>query len=62
MLRPYKGELTMLDSRGGGGDGGGGYGGGSSSGGGYDDRGYDDRGGPSGGSSPSRDLDDEIPF
>ncbi|MGH1425751.1 MAG: single-stranded DNA-binding protein [Pseudooceanicola sp.] len=62
VLRPYRGELTLLDARGeGGGGGGGGYGGGSSGGGGggYDDRGgdfggggggYDDRGGPSGGS------------
>lgn len=69
VLRPYRGELTLLDSRGGegGGGGGGGYGGGSSyggggGGGGYDDRGYgggqDDRGAP----GPSRDLDDEIPF
>lgn len=65
VLRPYRGELTLLDARGegGGGGGGGGYGGGSSSGGGYDDRGYDDRGGaPSGGGGSSRDLDDEIPF
>ena len=67
VLRPYRGELTLLDSRGGegGGGGGGGYGGGSNyggGGGGYDDRGYgggqDDRGS----SGPSRDLDDEIPF
>lgn len=60
VLRPYRGELTLLDGRGeGGGDGN--YGGGSS-GGGYDDRsggGYDS--GPSGGGS-NRDLDDEIPF
>ena len=61
VLRPYRGEMTLLDSRsdgggsGGYGGGGGGYGGGS---GGYDDR---DRGGPSG-PAPSRDLDDEIPF
>ncbi len=59
-LRPYRSELTMLDSRGeGGGSGGGdlgggpggergGYGGGSS-------------GGPSGGGR-GMDLDDEIPF
>lgn len=60
VLRPYRGELTLLDGRGEGG-GGGNYGGGSS-GGGYDDRsggGYDS--GPSGGGS-NRDLDDEIPF
>ncbi len=57
VLRPYKGELTLLDSRGEGGGGGGGYGGG-----GYDDR---DSYGGGGGSSPapaSQDLDDEIPF
>ncbi|WP_306131716.1 single-stranded DNA-binding protein [Roseivivax marinus] len=68
VLRPYRGELTLLDSRADGGGGGGGYGGG---GGGYRDDdyggggGYD--GGPSGGGSgpsraPSRDIDDEIPF
>ncbi len=61
VLRPYRGELTLLDGRGdnqGGGYSGGGGGGGQ--------MGYDDRGGPSGGSSApapsSRDLDDEIPF
>jgi single-strand DNA-binding protein len=58
VLRPYRGELTLLDGREGGG-GGGGY---------ADDRGgYDDRGGfggPSGGGSraPAGDIDDEIPF
>ncbi len=57
VLRPYKGELTLLDSRGEGGGGGGGYGGG-----GYDDR--DSYGGGGGGSPApaSQDLDDEIPF
>ena len=48
VLRPYRGELTLLDSR----EGGGGSGGGSGSG--YDDRGggYDDyEGGGSGGGS-----------
>ncbi|MDQ2088495.1 single-stranded DNA-binding protein [Marimonas arenosa] len=57
VLRPYRGELTLLDSRGGGG-GGGDYDGGSSGGdvgGGYDS-------GSTGGSAPSRDYDDEIPF
>ena len=58
VLRPYRGELTLLDSRGG--DGGGmggddrdGYGGGGYGGGGY-----------GGGSSPAPagDIDDEIPF
>ncbi len=63
VLRPYKGELTLLGGRGegggGGGGGGGGYGGGGR---------MDDRGGPSGGQdrgyggpAPS-DMDDEIPF
>ncbi len=72
VLRPYKGELTLLDSRGGGE--GGGYGGGQGGGGGYDDRGgYGGGGaGQSGGSfgggqgAPSGggggDIDDEIPF
>ncbi|MBV2360832.1 single-stranded DNA-binding protein [Thalassococcus sp. CAU 1522] len=69
VLRPYRGELTLLDSR----DGGGGGGGGGDYGGGYggDYGGSDDYGGGSGGSSgggsgpsraPARDLDDEIPF
>lgn len=56
VLRPYRGELTLLDAREGGGGGGGsydddrgGYGGGSSGG----------SGGAGGGRS---DLDDEIPF
>ncbi|WP_121631835.1 single-stranded DNA-binding protein [Tropicibacter alexandrii] len=73
VLRPYRGELTLLDGRGEGGGGqgggsGGGYGGGG--GGGYDDRGGYDEGGYGGGSgggsgpsrAPSRDIDDEIPF
>jgi single-strand DNA-binding protein len=53
-LRPFRGELTMLDGRGEGGGGGGGdrdFGGGGAQGG-----GGRDFGGPSGG------LDDEIPF
>jgi single-strand DNA-binding protein len=60
VLRPYRGELTLLDPRDGGG--GGGYGGGGSGyGGGYD---QGDRGPDYGGRSPSPadDLDDEIPF
>ncbi|WP_437379396.1 single-stranded DNA-binding protein [Inquilinus limosus] len=67
VLRPFRGELTMLDGRGeggggggfeddggaGGGYGGGGYGGGRSSGG----------GSSGGGRGPmADDLDDEIPF
>ncbi|PPB81276.1 single-strand DNA-binding protein [Albidovulum inexpectatum] len=58
-LRPYRGELTLLDSRGEGAGGGGGYG---------DDRGFGggssggaSSGGMSGGSSRPE-LDDEIPF
>jgi single-strand DNA-binding protein len=61
VLRPYRGELTLLDGRGGGEGGGGGY---------ADDRGGDDSygggyggGGGSGSPAPARsDLDDEIPF
>ncbi|MFC4668492.1 single-stranded DNA-binding protein [Seohaeicola nanhaiensis] len=58
VLRPYRGELTLLDGRDGGGSSGGGdrggYGGGYD--GGQDDRDY-------GRSAPaSRDMDDEIPF
>jgi len=57
-LRPFRGELTMLDGRSDGGGGGGG---------GYDDRGGStggDSGGgfSSGGGSFNNDLDDEIPF
>jgi len=56
-LRPYKGEMTFLDSREGG-SGGGGYGGG--------DRDQVGGGGDYGGSAPagrpSSDMDDEIPF
>ena len=78
VVRPFRGELTLLGGRGDGGSGGGG-------GGGYDDRsgggGYDDygsgqgggsggasgggSGGGRGGSAPSggrSDMDDEIPF
>ncbi|EBA08867.1 single-stranded DNA-binding protein [Sagittula stellata] len=70
VLRPYRGELTLLDGRGdGGGSGGGGsYGGGGDSYGGGGDSygggggGYDDRGGSGPSRAPSRDLDDEIPF
>ena len=66
VIRPYRGELTLLGGRGEGGNGGGG-------GGGYDDRGgYEDRGGnggygggydngPSGGGAGGG-MDDEIPF
>ena len=63
VLRPYKGELTLLDSRGGeGGHGGGGGGWGDDRSGGYGG-GYDDRGGPAGGgNAPGGDMEDEIPF
>ena len=61
VLRPYRGELTLLDGRDGGSSGGGGYdddrsgGFGGGSGGGY--------GGGSGSTGGGRsDLDDEIPF
>jgi single-strand DNA-binding protein len=69
VLQRFRGELTMLDSRGeGGGGGGGGFGGGSddygggSSGG---DAGGGSAGGSGGGGAPPAgggDLDDEIPF
>lgn len=73
VLRQFRGELTILDGRDGGGSGGGspgydegqaggGYGGGSFGGsGGQGGGGYGDRGGPSQGGSRA-DLDDEIPF
>ncbi|WP_296639661.1 single-stranded DNA-binding protein [Roseinatronobacter sp.] len=69
VLRPYRGEMTLLGGRGDGGGGSGGSGGGAGGGGGYNrDPGYGDaRGGGSGGgygggpSGPS-DMDDEIPF
>ena len=56
VLRPYRGELTLLDSRGDNSGGGGG--------GGYDDRGDSYGGGGGGGSAPvsNQELDDEIPF
>ncbi len=64
VLRPYTGQLTMLDSRGGGSGGGGGY----SGGGGNDFGGSDEYGS----AAPSRssgsrsgkadDMDDDIPF
>jgi single-strand DNA-binding protein len=60
VLQNFRGELTMLDGRAGGGQGGGGFGG--------DDPGYDDA--PAASPAPARaerrlpagDLDDEIPF
>ena len=73
VLRQFRGELTLLDGRdGGGGAGGGSYDDGQASGGGYGGGGYSgggsgggggygDRGGPSQGGARS-DMDDEIPF
>ena len=65
VLRPYTSTLTMLDGRGDNAGGGGGHGGGSGGGGGYD-QGYDSGPAPAdpygGGSRPSNDMDDEIPF
>ena len=61
VLPRFRGELTMLDGRGGGGEGGGfegGSEGGGSSGGGR----MGGRGVPAGGGSKGADLDDEIPF
>ena len=62
VLRPYTSTLTMLDGRG---DNAGGAYGGGSGGGGYD-QGYDNSPAPAdpygGGSRPSNDMDDEIPF
>ncbi len=57
VLRPYRGELTLLDGRGDNAGGGGG--------GGYDDReSYGSSGGGGGGAPApaSQDMDDEIPF
>ncbi len=76
VLRPFTGNLTLLDGRDGGGSGGGGgnYGGGASGGGyggGYDDGpsygggaggGASGGGGRSGGGGGRPDFDDEIPF
>ncbi len=76
VVRPYRGELTLLGGR----DGGSGGGSGGGGGGGYDDRGgYEDQGGGQGGGGASSgggrggygggapaggrsDMDDEIPF
>ena len=60
-LRPFRGELTLLDSRGEGG-GGGGYDRSDDYGGGRDQGSRDQGGGASAGMGASRDLDDEIPF
>jgi single-strand DNA-binding protein len=63
VLRPYRGELTLLDGRSGG-NGGGGYGddrGGYSGGGSYGGGGFDGGSSQQGGGGRS-DMDDEIPF
>lgn len=72
VLQNFKGELTLLDSRSGGGEGdfnsGGGYGGGGGYGSGPQQGGYGQggfgggQGGGSGWEAPPNDLDDEIPF
>ncbi|WP_102223148.1 single-stranded DNA-binding protein [Acidimangrovimonas sediminis] len=74
VLRPYRGELTLLDGRDGGGSGGGGgsYGGdqgggygGGDQGGGYGGGGGNyggGSGGGMGGGGGGRDMDDDIPF
>ena len=68
VMQRFRGELTMLDSRGeGGGDFGGGYGGqsGGGQGGGGQGGGQGEGqggGGQSGGQGGGRDLDDDIPF
>lgn len=65
VLQRFSGKLTMLGSRGSGGDGGGDYGGGQGGGGDYGggSGGGDDFGGGQGGGAPSGGgLDDEIPF
>jgi single-strand DNA-binding protein len=61
-LRPYRGELTLLDSRGAGGGGGGG--GGMDESGGFDDRGGEPASAASRGAARPRkgDMDDDIPF
>ncbi len=58
VLRPYRSELTLLDSRG---DGGGGYGGGGQSSGYGGDSGGGGRPDDRGFAGPA-DMDDEIPF
>ncbi len=67
VIRPFRGEMTLLDGR----EGGSGGPGGEDRGGSYPDQGYgDDRGGASSGgargggtgSTSRSDLDDEIPF
>ena len=60
VLRPYRGELTLLDSRGGGE--GGGYAGSQDPAQGGDYGGDYGGGAPAPAARPARDMDDEIPF
>jgi single-strand DNA-binding protein len=65
VLQRFRGELTMLDGRQGGGDADqdeGGFGGGSYGGGGYSGGGRSSGGGGGRAPAPNQDLDDEIPF
>ena len=63
VLQRFRGELTMLDGRSGGGDGGGGSEFGGTSGGDFGGSSGGDGGGQGGGiSGGGRDLDDDIPF
>lgn len=67
VLRPFRGELTLLDGRDGGGQGGGGGGyRGGAQGGGYDEGPSYGGGAGAGGAAPASggraDFDDEIPF
>ena len=62
VLRPYRGELTLLDSAGGSGGGGGGSSYDEDRGGGYGGGSGSYGGGTSGGGGGRSDLDDEIPF
>ncbi len=60
VLRPYTGQLTMLDGAGGAGAGGGNFGGGFGSSAPQNDSGFG--GGSSQAAAPIDDLEDEIPF
>ena len=62
VLRPYRSELTMLDSRNDGGQVGGNQGGGGNQDGYMADQGGGSQGGGYNSPTPSADLDDEIPF
>ena len=61
VLRPYRGELTMLDGKGGGGGGSSEYGGGESSGG-YSSGGSYGGGGSSAPRGKVDEMEDDIPF